>query len=152
MIIDHQNCSVSKVFEEVQKKINAGEETMKEMMLITSVRQLNNYIDKKINDCDLSNGSSIHIAMRLKGGSDPRVQMLQSCPNKDVIGVSTPSIRACPFCGALVQHIDACKQMNCPACSKEFCFICLKKKEGNWQCGSWNTKCTPAPRQTSIPG
>ena len=90
--------------------------------------------------------------MDTKGDSDLRVQFLQSCPNKDVIGVSTPSIRACPFCGALVQHTDACKHMNCPACSRAFCFICLKKNEGGWQCGSYNSKCTPAPRQTYIPG
>ena len=142
------------MFEAVQKKINAGEDVLKEMSLITGMIYLNNYMDRRINDLKfpLSNGSHVSIMMRQRGGSDPRVQMLQSCPNKDVIGVSTPSIRACPFCGALVQHIDACKQMNCPACSKSFCFICLKKNEGGWQCGSWNTKCTPAPRQTYIPG
>ena len=90
--------------------------------------------------------------MNTEGDSDPRVQILQSCPNKDVVGVSTPSMRACPFCGALVQHTDACKHMNCPACSRAFCFICLKKNEGGWQCGSYNSKCTPAPRQTYVPG
>ena len=142
------------MFEAVQKKINAGEDVLKEMSLITGMIYLNNYMDRRINDLKfpLSNGSHVSIMMRQRGGSDPRVQMLQSCPNKDVIGVSTPSIRACPFCGALVQHIDACKQMNCPACSKAFCFICLKKNEGGWQCGSWNAKCSPAPRQTYIPG
>ena len=101
---------------------------------------------------DKTTNSTFFTVMTQRGGSDPRVQMLQSCPNKDVVGVSTPSIRACPFCGALVQHTDACKHMNCPACSRAFCFICLKKNEGGWQCGSYNSKCTPAPRQTYIPG
>ena len=105
-----------------------------------------------LTDFSIANNSQVFVVMETKGGSDPRVQMLHSCPNKDVVGVSTPSIRACPFCGALVQHIEACKHMNCPACSKEFCFICLKKREGRWQCGSYDSKCTPAPRQTHIPG
>ena len=142
------------VFQEVQKRINIGEELVKEMGLFTGNRYLDCYMDCRITDANvcLSHCSRINITFRQRGGSDPRVQMLQNCANKDVIGVSTPSIRACPFCGALVQHTDACKQMNCPACSKAFCFICLKKNEGGWQCGSWNTKCKPAPRQTYIPG
>lgn len=142
------------LFKEVGKKINAGEEVLQEMCLVSSMGYLNDYMDRRINDLriPLLHFTHINVMIRVKGGSDPRVQMLQSCPNKDVIGVQTPSIRACPFCGALVQHVDACKQMNCLACSKAFCFICLKKNEGGWQCGSWNTKCTPAPRQTHIPG
>ena len=143
---------MKQVFQEVLKKINHGEEILEEMCLVKENVYLDQYMDRRINDLevDLSDFSSIRLLMRVRGGSDPRVQMLQNCPNKDVIGVSTPSIRACPFCGALVQHIDACKQMNCPACSRAFCFICLKKNEG-WQCGSWNTKCTLAPRQMYIP-
>ena len=105
-----------------------------------------------LTDFNIANNSQVFVVMKTRGGGDPRVQMLQDCPNKDVIGVSTPSIRACPFCGALVQHTDACKHMNCPTCSRAFCFICLKKNEGGWQCGNWNTKCPPAPRQTYIPG
>ena len=96
----------------------------------------------------LTNQATSFTVMNTEGDSDPRVQILQSCPYKNVVGVSTPSMRACPFCGALVQHTDACKHINCPACSRAFCFICLKKNEGGWQCGSYNSKCTPAPRQT----
>ena len=138
------------LFQEVRKKVSAGEE----LRLITGTKELKDFMDKKLYHPELclSHCSSIAIVMQTRGGSDPRVQMLQSCPNKDVVGVSTPSIRACPFCGALVQHTDACKHMNCPACSRAFCFICLKKNEGGWQCGSYNSKCTPAPRQTYIPG
>ena len=86
--------------------------------------------------------------IRTVGGSDPRVQMLQRCPDKTIYGVTTPSTRACVHCGALVQHTEACKQMKCPACSGEFCFICLRKKDsGGYKCGN----CKPAPRQTNIP-
>jgi len=141
---------VRDLFQEVQKKVGTGGE----MRLITGTKELNNFMDKKICDPELglTHGGSVGVVMRQRGGGDPRVQMLQNCPNKDVVGVYTPSLRACPFCGALVEHIEACKHMNCPACSKAFCFICLKKNEGGWKCGSYNTKCTPAPRQTYIPG
>ena len=141
------------MFQEVRKKFNGGD--LEEVGLITGMKYLNNYMHKRITDSEisLSHGSCISIVVTQRGGSDPRVQMLQNCESKDVIGVITPSMRACPYCGALVQHIDACKQMNCPACSKAFCFICLKKNDGGgWQCGNWNTRCTPAPRQTHIPG
>ena len=101
---------------------------------------------------NIKHSTTIVVSIRQQGGGDPRIQMLQNCGNKDIYGVTTPSLRACPFCGALVQHTEACKQMKCPACKKDFCFICLKPKSssGSWQCTG--SKCTPAPRQTSIPG
>ena len=68
-------------------------------------------------------GTTVFAVIRTVGGSDPRVQLLLSCPDKSIYGVTTPSTRACVHCGALVQHTDACKQMKCPACSQEFCFI-----------------------------
>ena len=137
------------IFTEVRKKVNVGEE----LRLTTGTKELNSCMDEMIADVGLKHGSSICIVMRQRGGSDLRVQMLQNCGNKDVVGVSTPSLRACPHCGALVQHIEACKHMNCPACKQNFCFICLKvPSSGSWQCGSYNAKCTPAPRQTRIPG
>ena len=96
----------------------------------------------------IHHGSTVFAVIRTVGGSDPRVQVLQTCPDKNIYSVTTPSTRACVHCGALVQHIEACKQMKCPACSKEFCFICLRKKDvGGYKCGN----CQPAPRQTSIP-
>jgi len=139
---------VRDVFAEVRKKIPVGEG----LILNTGTKELNNCMNDKISSVGLTHMSSVCVVMRQRGGSDPRVQMLQNCSNKDVVGVSTPSIRACPHCGALVQHTDACKHMTCPACSREFCFICLRKKEGGWQCGSYNSKCSPASRQTYIPG
>ncbi|XP_065914086.1 uncharacterized protein [Dysidea avara] len=112
-----------------------------------------NNLSVKIMDppANMKHSSTIVVAMRQRGGGDPRIQVLQNCGNKSINGVSTPSLRACPHCGALVQHTEACKNMTCPACSKGFCFICLKPRNssGVLPCGS---ACSPAPRQTSIPG
>lgn len=137
------------MFAEVKKKVNVGEG---ELRLITGTKDLNDHMDKMIADVGISHGSCICIVMKLKGGSDPRLQLLHNCDNKDVIGVSTPSVRACPHCGALVQHTQDCKHMDCQACGKSFCFICLKVPNPGWQCGRYNAKCTPAKRQMKIPG
>ena len=32
--------------------------------------------------------------------------MLQKCPNINLGGMSTPSVRACPKCGALLQYSE----------------------------------------------
>ena len=38
-----------------------------------------------------------------------------------------PSIRACPTCGKLSEHNrTACKNVICPRCKIEFCFVCLE--------------------------
>ena len=95
----------------------------------------------------LRHGSTVSAVISMMGGSDPRIKMLLECPNKDIGKVESPSLRACPHCGALVQHTDACKNMKCPACKKDFCFICLNKS-GGYSCGN---NCRPANRQTSIP-
>ena len=87
-------------------------------------------------------------------GEDPRLKILRTCSTKTVIGVPMcPEVRACPTCGLLIQHKEACKQMVCP-CGQKFCFICLKMSDrnGKYQCGLWCTKCEIAPRQTTIPG
>ena len=85
-------------------------------------------------------------------GKDPRLRILQEASEKEVVGVKCPSVRACPACGMMIEHTERCKHMTC-LCNTEFCFICLKKREGGqWKCGSFNTKCTPAARQTTIPG
>ena len=85
-------------------------------------------------------------------GEDPRLRTLRDAPKKKVIGVST---RACPTCGTLIDHTEACKHMVCP-CGTNFCFICLKVREGGasgtWSCGTYNTKCESAAVQTEIPG
>ena len=88
-------------------------------------------------------------------GEDPRLKILREAPQKKVVGVNTPSTRACPSCGSLIYHTEACKHMVCP-CGTNFCFICLGIREGGpsgaWNCGSFNSKCKPVDRQTSIPG
>ena len=77
---------------------------------------------------------------------------IQDAPLKKIFGVSCPSIRLCPTCGASIEHNRGCKQMVCRVCKSEFCFVCLRKPtSGSWQCGAYNTKCTPAPVQTKVP-
>ncbi len=66
--------------------------------------------------------------------------------------VEVPSIRACPTCGTMIQLKEGCKHMECQICKQEFCFVCLRKRtNGSWSCGSYNTTCIAAPRQTRIP-
>jgi hypothetical protein len=77
-------------------------------------------------------------------------KILKEAKMGTVIRVPCPSIRACPNCNTLIQHIEACKHMTCKHCSTKFCFLCLKikPKDGNWPCGYAYHKCTAAPRQT----
>ena len=86
-------------------------------------------------------------------GEDKRLRILRNCQRKTIVGVvGCPSLRACLSCGMLIEHVRACKHMRC-RCGKEFCFICLKPKEGtSWSCGRYNEACTVAPVQTKIPG
>ena len=83
------------------------------------------------------------------------LETLKSCPETEIgylKGVKVPSIRACPSCGSLIEHGGQCKHMTCRPCSKEFCFVCLRIREGgSWSCGSYDTPCSVAPRQTTIP-
>ncbi|XP_059211513.1 uncharacterized protein LOC131990131 [Centropristis striata] len=93
-----------------------------------------------------------------KGCQNP-LEILRTCPDitfDDVRGVTgCPSTRACPTCGLLVEHDGTmCKNIECPQCKVEFCFVCLKLTEecermDNYSCLK---PCTDvAPRQTSIP-
>ena len=80
------------------------------------------------------------------------ISQIQNAPLTEVVGVKCPSIRLCPSCGTGIEHITGCKQMVCKTCKMNFCFICLRmKREGSWQCGSYNDKCQPAPVQTTVP-
>ena len=66
--------------------------------------------------------------------------------------VQCPRIRACPNCGTVIDLASGCKHMTCKSCKQDFCFVCLRtKSSGSWSCGSYNTPCAPAPRQTRIP-
>ncbi len=70
----------------------------------------------------------------------------------DFIEIEIPKLRSCPKCGTIIELTSGCKHMTCKACKTEFCFVCLRRRtQGSWPCGSYNTKCAEAPRQTVIP-
>ncbi|XP_038126351.1 uncharacterized protein LOC119773419 [Cyprinodon tularosa] len=74
----------------------------------------------------------------------PQVQGVDACP----------SIRACPTCGQRVEHDKTgCKNIICPRCQVEFCFVCLKLTPECLETSSYFIPCSDgvAPRQTSIP-
>ncbi|KAL3871420.1 hypothetical protein ACJMK2_039419 [Sinanodonta woodiana] len=85
-------------------------------------------------------------------GIDPRVKFLRNVERKEIGGVrDCPTVRACPKCGLLIEHVDKCKHMDC-RCGQKFCFICLRVAiNGNWQCGAHNASCNVAPVQQEIP-
>ena len=95
-------------------------------------------------------------------GCDPEnselIQLLLTCSTTtiDYCNVIAPTIRACPECGEGIGYTKGrCKLMQCPQCSTQFCFICLRncdKKTGRWapECGGYGTACKVAPRQTSL--
>jgi len=110
---------VREVFEEVRKKLTELEIPVgDEFRLATGTKELNDCMNEKITSVGLNHMSIIIFLLRQLGGTDPscRVKMLQNRPNKDLIG---SSVRACSYCGALVQHADACKHINCLAYSGE---------------------------------
>lgn len=86
------------------------------------------------------------------------LRLLQTCA---LIGLpqvrgaeSVPSIRACPTCGQRVEHDrTGCKNVICPRCQVEFCFVCLKLTPVCLQTSSYFIPCSAgvARRQTSIP-
>ena len=85
-------------------------------------------------------------------GQTKTLNILQETPEATVIKVRCPSIRACPVCGTLIEHTEACKHMTCRNCGSKFCFLCLKVKPKNagWPCGYAYTQCEVAPRQTTV--
>ena len=85
-------------------------------------------------------------------GTGNILYLIHTAPYKEVIGVRCPSIRLCPKCGCKIEHERDCKHMKCPTCFTEFCFICLRTKQGGqWQCGKYRDKCAVAQIQTVIP-
>uniref|UniRef100_A0A1A7W657 RING-type domain-containing protein n=1 Tax=Iconisemion striatum TaxID=60296 RepID=A0A1A7W657_9TELE len=86
------------------------------------------------------------------------LELLRTCKTTtlhEVQGVAAcPSIRACPTCGHKVEHDKTgCKNIICPRCQVEFCFVCLKLTPVCLQTSSYFIPCSNgvAPRQTSIP-
>ncbi|XP_028330679.1 E3 ubiquitin-protein ligase RNF19A-like isoform X2 [Gouania willdenowi] len=65
-----------------------------------------------------------------------------------------PSIRACPTCGALLEHSGKkCKNITCARCNVEFCFVCLQLTSICLPTSNYHSPCAipVAPKQTSIP-
>ena len=89
-------------------------------------------------------------------GLDERIRILSKCKTKlmTYCNQECPMIRGCPKCGMLIEHMEACKHMDCPSCKHSFCFVCLmgKKSDGTWECGSYQRICNLAPRQPVLPG
>lgn len=86
-------------------------------------------------------------------GAEGDLETLRKCGTKTIGSVEgCPDTRACPKCGLLISHIDACKHMTCK-CGCNFCFVCLKTPDANgkWQCGSYTAVCPIAARQNTIP-
>ncbi|XP_062416821.1 uncharacterized protein LOC119221679 [Pungitius pungitius] len=86
------------------------------------------------------------------------VEILKNCSTivlPEVKGVDAcPSIRVCPTCGQRVEHDKTgCKNIICPRCQLEFCFVCLKLTPECLETSSYFIACSDgvAPRQTSIP-
>ncbi|XP_019951028.2 probable E3 ubiquitin-protein ligase RNF144A-A [Paralichthys olivaceus] len=86
------------------------------------------------------------------------LELLQKCKDTtlpQVQGVDkVPSIRACPTCGQRVEHDrSGCKNIICPRCQVEFCFVCLQLTTECLKTSSYFIPCRDgvAPRQTSIP-
>ncbi|XP_026208887.1 uncharacterized protein LOC113157543 [Anabas testudineus] len=92
------------------------------------------------------------------GCTNESLKTLMTCPDavfESVEGVTgCPSIRACPTCGMLLQHDNTqCKNVVCPRCDVEFCFVCLKLTDDCLITSEEFIQCYGgvAPRQTSIP-
>ncbi|KAM9424197.1 E3 ubiquitin-protein ligase RNF19B-like isoform 1-T2 [Pholidichthys leucotaenia] len=92
------------------------------------------------------------------GCKNQDLELLKTCKDitlPKVQGVDTcPSIRACPTCGQRVEHDrTGCKNIICPRCKVEFCFVCLKLTPKCLKTSTHFILCSDgvAPRQTSIP-
>ncbi|XP_067436811.1 uncharacterized protein [Thunnus thynnus] len=92
------------------------------------------------------------------GCTNQILETLRKCPEiifEEVVGVTgCPSIRACPTCGQLLEHDKTqCKNIVCPRCKVEFCFVCLKVTAECLESSEHYEPCSSgvASRQTSIP-
>ncbi|KAK7909626.1 hypothetical protein WMY93_014310 [Mugilogobius chulae] len=92
------------------------------------------------------------------GCKNYELELLQTCKLTSLPEVrgadAVPSIRACPTCGQRVEHDKTgCKNVICPRCQIEFCFVCLKLTPECLETSTYFIECSAgvAPRQTSIP-
>lgn len=92
------------------------------------------------------------------GCTNHELELLKNCKLTNLQEVqgadAVPSIRACPTCGQKVEHNKTgCKNVMCPRCQIEFCFVCLKLTPECLKTSTHYEPCSDgvAPRQTSIP-
>ncbi|CAL8327581.1 unnamed protein product [Lota lota] len=92
------------------------------------------------------------------GCVNQELELLKGCGTitlSQVEGVGPcPSIRACPTCGQKLEHDKSgCKNILCPRCQVEFCFVCLKSTRKCLETSSYFIACSRgiAPRQTAMP-
>ncbi|CAL9694655.1 unnamed protein product [Knipowitschia caucasica] len=92
------------------------------------------------------------------GCKNLELELLRTCKLTNLPKVrgaeAVPSIRACPTCGQRVEHnTTGCKNVICPRCQVEFCFVCLKLTPVCQETSSYFIPCSAgvAPRQTAIP-
>lgn len=92
------------------------------------------------------NGSETNICGNSSCGDNSELlRILVECDTIYLLGKQCPSLRACPKCSLIIEHIKGCKHMTCKRCNYEFCFLCLKTH--NWPSQSFK-KCQVAPIQT----
>ncbi|TNV77747.1 hypothetical protein FGO68_gene16022 [Halteria grandinella] len=76
-------------------------------------------------------------------------KILQECGVVEIDEIiDVPSVRACPNCNTLIEHMEACRHMKCltPKCKDakfEYCHICILE----WQAHDYIEYCDVAPRQ-----
>lgn len=113
----------------------------------------------KCNECgdiwsSTSSCGSVCPSCTVKKGTSDRetIKLLAECLLKTIGHASCPCIRACPRCGKLIEHIEACKRVDCNGCNTTFCFNCLTIRSQS--CSEYYPcpqNCTTAARQTVIP-
>lgn len=93
-------------------------------------------------------------AVKQHDGKRATVELLAKCPVKTINHASdSPSLRACPKCGNVIEHESACKRVECNRCKILFCFICLRIRTSS--CSDYYPcpdRCATAARQNLIPG
>ena len=143
--LDYKNCPVCKTFVEKPPTLNHNR-------VSCSVCAKNG---KALDFCWLclqtwKNSKNEHCGNVSCGCKKDMVVILKNCPSIKIYEAEgVPSIRACPECNTLINHIEKCKHMKCLGCRKEFCFVCLSVKTNEkWLCGTYEDSCPIAPRQT----
>ncbi|XP_043084493.1 probable E3 ubiquitin-protein ligase ARI7 [Puntigrus tetrazona] len=87
-------------------------------------------------------------------GRCPEVALLSVVHKGTDTPVRCPAIRACPFCGVLIEHNKGCKIMSCSECKQGFCFACLRSARDCLKTSTHFIACSApvAPRQNnSVP-